>query len=297
MKSIHVPPSLVGETAVGVVETPPPMHFIVFPLTFIIAAVDIVIKTSSPSLAVLGLTDIFSPHSILKNLFFIIVFNGFNRRLVLTHFFNSGVITLLHWSMLRGLKLFRPQILGSRLFCLDFVFLNCRLSWKLFDLWITSFFNCKKLFLFSLTHSNFRINRSLIPKVAKRRGILRTETMPNYNWILATIVKRFIDALRFFKDLTHRSQVFELSYTSLLLRFAGNIIILYFLWGVFVRKRSFYIIRLAHTQVILAQIDLVGLLLLTMVTGNWDKVLNLYFRLMRWARTSCHWDMKVLLSL
>lgn len=94
VEGVHVPSSLIGEAAVAVVKASFAMHFIVLPLSFVVAVVLKIEDSFSPAFIVLDLSNVFGTYIVLNHFFFIVVLKGFDGSLLFADLFDGGVVAL-----------------------------------------------------------------------------------------------------------------------------------------------------------------------------------------------------------
>jgi hypothetical protein len=76
MEVVHVPAAIISEATVGIVETPFSMHFVVFPVPFVVAAIFVIKDTSAVSLTIFDLSYVACSHIILNCPLFVLVVVG-----------------------------------------------------------------------------------------------------------------------------------------------------------------------------------------------------------------------------
>ena len=88
---VHVPAAIISEAAIGIVEAPFAMHFVVFPVPFVVAAIVVIEEASTISLPIFDLPDIACSHIILNCPLFVFIIVGRDRILILTDLLDSAI--------------------------------------------------------------------------------------------------------------------------------------------------------------------------------------------------------------
>lgn len=88
---IHVPAAIIGKAAIGIVEAAFAMHFVIFPVSLVVAAIIVIEETSAIALTIFDLSDIACSHIILNCPLFVFIIVGRDRILILTDLLDSAI--------------------------------------------------------------------------------------------------------------------------------------------------------------------------------------------------------------